>query len=323
MKKTKKKVVVIGGGTGSATMLRGLKLIEDIELSVIVTVADDGGSTGRLRTRYNLPAMGDIRNVMIALAEDEGLLKGLMEYRFEKGVSIDGQLDVSGHNLGNLILVALTHQQGSLMEAISIISSVLKVKGQVVPSSNQFITLFARMMDGTIVKGEDMIPKVQNRIKEVYYNQQVDANPLAVSEIRKADYVILGIGSLYTSILPNIIIPEIRDAINETEAKIIYYCNAMTQPGETDEYDMEAHVEALLNHGVNAIDAVVFANDVVPENIIQIYNDTGSIPVVISNPEQSYPVYKEQVMSYAKGQARHSPRLVRDSFERLRKEYES
>jgi len=321
-KMTKKKVVVIGGGTGSATMLRGLKLIDDIELTVIVTVADDGGSTGRLRSRYNLPAMGDIRNVMVAMAEDEGLLKGLMEYRFEKGINLDGQLDVSGHNLGNLILVALTHQQGSLMEAISLASNILKVKGHIVPSSSQFITLFARMIDGTIVKGEDMIPKVHNRIKEVYYNQQVDANPAAVRAILKADYVILGIGSLYTSILPNMIIPQIKEAFNTTKAKRLYYCNAMTQPGETDEYDMEAHVQALVDHGIEGLEGVVFADDVVPESILKTYQETGSVPVVVSAKQHPYPVYRDFLMSYAKNQARHNPLLVRDSFQKLRKEFE-
>ncbi len=320
---TKKKVVVIGGGNGSATILRGLKLIPDIEVTVIVTVADDGGSTGRLRSRYNLPAMGDIRNVMIAMAEDEGLLKGLMEYRFEEGINIDNQLDVSGHNLGNLILVALTHQQGSLLEAISIAAHVLKVKGQIVPSSTQLLTLFARMMDGTIVQGEDRIPKVHNRIKEVYYNQQVEANPQAVSAIMEADYVVLGIGSLYTSILPNVIIPKIRQALNDTEAKLIYYCNAMTQPGETDEYYMEDHVTALYDHGIEHIDGVVYAMDSIPSSVLENYQSTGSIPVKLKEEKHEYPIYKHRLMSYKNNQARHDPRLIKDSFEWLRKELES
>lgn len=319
----KKKVVVIGGGNGSATILRGLKLMTDIDLTVIVTVADDGGSTGRLRSRYNLPAMGDIRNVMIALAEDEGLLKGLMEYRFAQGSTLDGQLDVSGHNLGNLILVALTHQQGSLLEAISIAANVLKVKGQIVPSSTQLLTLYARMMDGTIVQGEDRIPKVQNRIKEVYYNQQVQANPQAVSAILNADYIILGIGSLYTSILPNLIIPEITQALKETPAKTIYYCNAMTQPGETDDYDLEHHVQALFDHGVTRLDGVVFACDIVPDTIIKTYKDTGSIPVKMNTIDHEYRIFEQRLMSYSRNQARHDPRLIKESFELLRKEFET
>jgi uncharacterized cofD-like protein len=151
----KKKVVVIGGGTGQATLLRGLKLINNIHLTAIVTVADDGGSTGRLRRAFHIPAMGDIRNVMISMAESETMLSKLMDYRFEG----TPENEIYGHNLGNLILTALTDRSGNFMEAITTISKVLNVKGDIVPSSLQVITLFAEMMDGTIVRGESNIPQ--------------------------------------------------------------------------------------------------------------------------------------------------------------------
>ena len=164
----KKRVVVLGGGTGQAVMLRGLKQIEDIELTAIVTVADDGGSTGRLRRSFHIPAMGDLRNVMIAMAESESLLGNLMNYRFDD--TIEGSNELSGHNLGNLILTALTQTSGSFMEAITQISNVLNVKGDILPSTSQIITLYAEMEDGTIVRGESNIPKVRNRIKRVFYD---------------------------------------------------------------------------------------------------------------------------------------------------------
>ena len=201
-----KNVVIIGGGHGQSAICRGIKNIENLKISAIVTVADDGGSTGRLRKRFHIPAMGDIRNVMIALAESESLMGNLMDYRFE---DTDGdESDVGGHNLGNLILTALTQQCGSFMEAVQTIGKVLNVKGNIIPATTQVITLYAMMDDGVIVKGEANIPARHNRIRKVFYQEPVHAVPEAVAALKNADLIIYGIGSVYTSILPNIIIDE-------------------------------------------------------------------------------------------------------------------
>lgn len=203
-----KKVVVIGGGHGQSVILRGLKQIEDIEISAIVTVADDGGSTGRLRKQFHIPAMGDIRNVMCALAEEETLFSHLMNYRF------DGKEgDLGGHNLGNLILTALTEEKGDFMEAIKMISHFLNVKGEIIPATTQVITLFAKMEEGTIIRGEDNIPNFDNRISEIFYDEEVKATPEALNVLKEADYIVIGIGSLYTSVIPNLIIEGFSDAI--------------------------------------------------------------------------------------------------------------
>lgn len=278
-----KKVVVIGGGTGQSTILRGIKQIEDIELSAIVTVADDGGSTGRLRKAFHIPAMGDIRNVMCALAEEETLFSQLMEYRFV------GSEDIGGHNLGNVILTALTEQTGSFMEAITEISKILNVKGTIIPSTTQVITLFARMEDGTIVRGESNIPNFNNRISEVFYEEKVQASEEAIQAIENADMILIGIGSLYTSIIPNLIIDGIASAIKKSKAKKYYLCNAMTQPGETDYFTLEEHVEALEKHTYKGIiDAVIYNNDKISEEKRIRYQIEGSLPVVIAKAEHDY-----------------------------------
>ena len=231
-----KNVVIIGGGTGLSVMLRGMKTIPGVELSAIVTVADDGGSTGRLRDSYQIPAMGDIRNVMCAMAEEESIFTELMNYRF-KGVG-----DIGGHNLGNLLLLALSETTGSFMEAIRTFSRVLKVRGKILPSTLEVVTLYAVMEDGTIVRGEKNIPKFRNHIDRVFYQRHIRATEEALQAIRSADLIIYGIGSLYTSIMPNLIIDEIRNELIANPCRKVYFCNAMSQPGETDGYSVEDHV---------------------------------------------------------------------------------
>ena len=164
-------VVVIGGGHGQAQICRGIKNIADTHISAIVTVADDGGSTGRLRRQFNIPAMGDIRNVMLALADHESIMSSLMNYRFDDPKGTES--DVAGHNLGNLILTALTQQSGSFFDAVKIIDDVLNVRGEIIPSTTQVITLYARMEDGVIVAGEANIPHIDNHIERVFYTEDV------------------------------------------------------------------------------------------------------------------------------------------------------
>ena len=310
-----KKVVVIGGGTGSSVILRGFKLLTNIKLTAIVTVADDGGSTGRLRKQYQIPAMGDIRNVMVALAESESLLGPLMDYRFE------GDNDVGGHNLGNLMLTALTQTTGNFMEAIQKLCKVLKVKGSIIPSTTQIVTLIAKMDDGTIVRGESNIPKMLNRISTVFYQEEVTASKEAIKAIQEADYIVYGVGSLYTSIIPNLIIPEIRKAIIQSKAKKIYFCNAMSQPGETDGYTLEDHVDAIIKHASNrAIDLVVAYNDVLFEDTLQRYYQKGSMPILIANQKHDYQLIKKELLKFDDGFIRHDSLKLKEAFEDIMNE---
>ena len=303
-----KKVVVMGGGTGQATLLRGLKLLQDIHLTAIVTVADDGGSTGRLRRAFHIPAMGDIRNVMISMAESETMLSTLMEYRFEGSP----ENEIYGHNLGNLILTALTDRSGNFMEAITAISKVLNVKGDIIPSTLQVITLFAEMVDGTIVRGESNIPKNGNRINRVFYQEKVRASRQAIEAIKSADLIIYGVGSLYTSICPNLIIEDLADALKVAKAKKIYVCNAMTQPGETDDYSMEDHVDAIVRHCGVKVDLVVKANDSLPPEVVERYKIMGSMNVEMAHKEHSYPVMLSSLLDFSDGLVRHDPLRVKD-----------
>ena len=309
---TRKKVVVIGGGHGQSAILRGIKKIEEIDITAIVTVADDGGSTGRLRRHFHIPAMGDIRNVLISLGESETLLATLMDYRFES--SGDTDEDVMGHNLGNLILTAMTQSCGSFMESITTLCKVLNVRGDIIPATSQVITLFARMQDGTIVRGESNIPNISNRIREVFYEEKVSATPAAIEAILNADVVVLGIGSVYTSILPNLIIPEIKEALEKSKAKVVYYCNAMTQPGETDGYSLEDHVEAFRHHGSD-VNMVVMADDEIPDEILQRYHDEGSIEVKMKENDHDYEIMRCSLLDFSRSLVRHDSDKIRESLD--------
>ena len=309
-----KNVVVIGGGHGQSQICRSIKNIEGIRISAIVTVADDGGSTGRLRRQFSIPAMGDIRNVMISLAESETTMSELMDYRFDDP---DGtEVDIHGHNLGNLILTAMTQLSGSFLDAIQTVGQVLNVKGRIIPATLQVITLYALMKDGVIVKGEANIPTVHNHISKVFYDCEVTATPAAVEAIKEADLIIYGIGSVYTSLIPNVIIPEISQALHETKAKRVYFANAMTQPGETDGYSVEDNVQALLDHGA-PVDLVVVANDELPKQNVRNYFNQNSMPVVLEEDEHSYEVMETSLLNFENGLVRHDAAKIRETVEEL------
>lgn len=309
-----KRIVVIGGGHGQAQICRGIKSIPNTHISAIVTVADDGGSTGRLRRQFNIPAMGDIRNVMIALASQETLFSSLMDYRFDDPSG--KEKDVAGHNLGNLILTALTDQSGSFFEAVKMLDDVLNVKGEIIPATTQVITLFARMHDGVIVKGEENIPHLDNKITRVFYEEEVHATPDAIRAITEADLIIYGIGSVYTSILPNVIIPEISNALQDTRARRVYFCNAMTQPGETDGYSVEDHVRALIQHGA-MVDEVLVASDALPLENVERYKAQGSTPVFLSQDEHEYTVLRKELLTFENGQIKHDAQKIHTAVTEL------
>lgn len=260
-----KKVVVIGGGTGQSTLLRGLKLFP-IEISAVVSVCDDGKSTGRLRKEFDTFAVGDIRQVIIALSETEPLFEELLNYRFNT------TSDLNDHAVGNLLLTALCNIAGNMQEGIEKIGKVLKLKGKVLPFTLESPTLIAKMKDGSIVVGEHNITASEKKVDRVYYEKKIKVNPSVIKEIQEADLILLSMGSLYTSIIPNLLNEELIQTIDNSQAKIMYICNMMTQPGETDDFKASDHIKVLNNYlGKKKISVVIANNGPIPEEMIKKY----------------------------------------------------
>ncbi|WP_124728356.1 gluconeogenesis factor YvcK family protein [Staphylospora marina] len=269
------RVVCIGGGTGLSNILRGLKRLP-LDITAIVTVADDGGSSGRLRADLHMPPPGDIRNVLVALADTEPLLERVLQYRFTGGEGL------AGHTLGNLMLAAMTEITGDFTQAVKELSRVLAVRGRVLPASAEDVVLMAEMTDGTIVKGESRIPESGKRIRRVFLSPP-EPEPLeeALEAIREADGIIIGPGSLYTSILPNLLVKDMCEAIRTSPAQKIYVCNVMTQPGETDGFTASDHIRAIDEHvGDRMIDVAVINNEVPPLSVQKKYADKNQRMVV-------------------------------------------
>jgi uncharacterized cofD-like protein len=275
------KIVALGGGTGLSTLLRGLKEYSS-NITAIVTVADDGGSSGRLRREIGVLPPGDIRNCVAALADDEEkLLSELFQYRFESG---DG---LSGHSFGNLFLTAMTKLTGDLESAIAASAKVLAVRGQVLPATSSDVNLWAELTDGRIIEGESNIPHAGGKIAKVGCTPaNPPALPAAIKAIHEADYIILGPGSLYTSIIPNLLVPEIRDAIAQANVPRFYVCNVMTQPGETDDYTVADHIRAIDKAcGQRLFDAVVVNRQSPGERALIRYAQDNSHPVFVDREE--------------------------------------
>ena len=250
----KKKVVVLGGGTGSSTLVRGLKEFP-VDLTAIVSVCDDGSSTGVLREEFGIPAVGDIRRVLVALSETEPLVMELFNYRFHT------KSDLDGHTVGNLLLTASSEITGNLSDGIEALSKVFNLKGKVVPLTEDNVVLMGEMEDGSIVEGEHKITASKNQIKRVYYKEEPVPTKQAVKAIEEAELIVLSMGSLFTSIIPNLICDEIRHAIDRSSGKVMYVCNMVTQPGETEKFKVSDHVRLLNQYlGNHKID-VVIAND--------------------------------------------------------------
>lgn len=248
-----------------STLLRGLKQFP-LDISAIVSVSDDGRSTGRLRQEFNTPAVGDIRQVLVALSETEPLVKKLMNYRFET------TSDLNGHTVGNLILTAVTNITGNLSNGIESLSKVFNLKGKVIPLTEDNITLSAIMTDGSIVEGEHNITQSNKIIERVYYKEKPIVTPEAIEAIRTADLIILSMGSLYTSIIPNLLCHDLVSAINKSSAKIMYVCNMMTQPGETDNFNVSDHIKTLNRYlGKRKVDVVIANNGEIRQDLINKY----------------------------------------------------
>lgn len=287
------RIVALGGGTGLSTLLRGLK--EHVvrrpdelataerpisDLAAIVTVTDDGGSSGRLRRENRILPPGDIRNCMVALSKDEALLGRLFQYRFHAGHGL------KGHNFGNLFLTALTHVTGDFIEAIRVTSKVLAIRGRIFPSTLSNVHLVAKLENGSVVHGETRISASHVPIQRIGLSpSRVRPLPAAIEAIDQADLILMGPGSLYTSVLPNLLIPEIAAAIARSKAPRVYIANLMTQPGETTGYGLADHVCAIQKHVPRrVIDCVLANRQAISPEVMRRYRAEGAEPVVVDLP---------------------------------------
>ena len=273
------KLAVLGGGTGLSQLLRGLKKLP-FDISAIVSVCDDGSSTGRLREEFHTPAVGDIRKVLISLSENEEQIKKLFDYRFNTSSDLDG------HALGNLLLTGASSVTGSVSEGIELVNSLLKLQGKVIPLTEDDVTLMGKMKSGKVVMGEHLITEYDDKIDSVYYKEPPTINEDVLKAIRKADAIVLSMGSLFTSIIPNLLCREVRDEIDKSKAKIIYVCNIMTQPGETDDFKVSDHVKLLNSYlGKRKVEAVILNNGKIDTDIIKNYETSEQKDLVLVDYE--------------------------------------
>jgi len=275
-----KKITILGGGTGMSQLLKGLKQFP-FDISAIVAVSDDGASTGRLRKEFNIPAIGDLRKVLVALSEKEVIAEKLLGYRFKTSSDLDG------HAVGNLLLAALTDIDGSLSGGIADLDDVLKLKGKVIPLTEDNATLMGEMEDGKIVRGEHNITEDPRMIKDVFYEKNPEVCSEALLAIKNADLIVLSVGSLYTSIIPNLICDSVKEEIDKSKAKILYVCNVMTQPGETDELTASGHLKILNRYlGKRKVDAIVVNTAKIDKDAIEKYRTTEQKELVVVDTDE-------------------------------------
>jgi len=297
------KIVAIGGGTGLSTLLRGVK-VYSANITAIVTVADDGGSSGRLRREQGMLPPGDIRNCLAALADEEKLLTELFQYRFHTGEGL------SGHSFGNLFLSAMNNITGDLEQAIAASSKVLAVRGRVLPATLTDVNLWAEMEDGRIIAGESQISEAGGKIIHIGCRpENPPALPAVLSAIEDADLILIGPGSLYTSIIPNLLVPEIREALAKVNVPRLYICNIMTQPGETDGYTVSDHIDAIdAVSEIPLFDAVLAQGRSPTAESLQRYAEEQSHPVYVDREDiarLNRRLVLANIMDTSSGQIRH------------------
>ena len=300
----KKKVVILGGGTGLSFLLKGLKMYP-LDITAIVSVCDDGSSTGRLREEFNTPAVGDIRKVIVALSETEPLVEELLHYRFKTNS------DLNGHAVGNLLLTAMANITGNMSDGIESLGKVLNLKGKVVPLTEDNVTLVGNMEDGSIVEGEHHITQCEKKIVSVSYKEKPVVTEEALRAIRDADSIILSMGSLFTSIIPNLICEEIIEEIDKSKADITYVCNIMTQPGETDDFTVSDHIKLLNSYlGKKKISKVIVNNDELDKEIVKKYETLEEKDQVIFDREElekmNVKIIEDDLIKYENQVIRHN-----------------
>lgn len=299
------KIVVIGGGSGISVVLRGLKYLP-VDLTAIVTVADDGGSSGFLRKEFDMPAPGDLRNVMVALSNVEPLTEEVFQYRFKEDSFI------GGHPLGNLLIIAMKELTGDIRTAVDRLRKLFNIKGKILPATTEKVILMAEKENGKIVEGESHIPVIGEKIKRVYYKDEVEAPEGNLKALEEADLIIFGIGSLYTSIIPNLLLKGIKESLKKSKAKKIYICNAMQQPGETEGYTVSDHIKAINdNIGEGVIDSVIVDPRDIPQDILVRYKSMNSDKVELDREkikEYNVNLIERDILEIdPKGMVRHHP----------------
>lgn len=300
---TRKKIVVFGGGTGASNVLNGLKHFP-VDITAIITVSDNGRSTGRLRKEFTTPAVGDIRHVLSNLSTLPDEVKNIMEYRMST------YSDLNGHSMGNLILTSYFKQTGNLKKSIEYMSRLLKIEHTVLPLSEDYLTLMGETDDGEIIEGEEEITYAKKHYKRLFYKEEFHVLPEVLKSIEEADLIILSMGSLITSILPHLICPDVANAINKAKAKVIYVCNAMTQPGETDNFGVSDHVNVLESYiGKDRMDAVIVSNNVMPQELLDKYSTQEQKDQVIIDYDNiakaRYELIESDLLTTADGTIKH------------------
>ena len=299
----RKKVVVFGGGTGASNVLRGLKHFP-VDITAIITVSDNGRSTGRLRKEFSTPAVGDIRHVLSNLSTLPEEVKDIMEYRMST------YSDLNGHSMGNLILTSYFKETGNLKKSIEYMSKLLRIEHTVLPLSEDYLTLMGETDDGEIIEGEEEITYAKKHYKRIFYKEDFQVLPEVLKSIEEAHLIILSMGSLYTSILPHLICPDVANAINKAKARVVYVCNAMTQPGETDNFGVSDHVNVLEKYiGKDRIDAVVVSNNVMPKELLEKYSTEEQKDQVVIDYDNirkaRYELIESDLLTTADGTIKH------------------
>ena len=288
---------------GTSSILRGLKYFP-IDITAVITVSDNGRSTGRLRKEFSTPAVGDIRHVLSNLSTLPGEIKDIMEYR------LSTYSDLNGHPLGNLILTALLKETNSFKTSIEYLSKLLHVEHTVLPLSEDCLTLMGETTDGDIIEGEENITKANKEYSRIFYKENPHVFPEVFDKIKEADLILISMGSLYTSVMPHLICPDVVNAIKSSPAKVMYICNAMTQPGETDNFTVNNHVQTLEKYlGKNTIDAVIATNTVINDELLDKYaNEEQKDPVKIDYEnivKENYELLEGNLLTTVDGTIRH------------------
>lgn len=299
----RKKIVLLGGGTGTSTILRGLKYFP-VDITAVISVSDNGSSTGRLRREFSTPPVGDIRHVLSNLSTLPSEIKDIMEYRMST------YSDLNGHAMGNLILTAFYKKTGSLKTSIEYFSKLLRVEHTVLPLSEDPLTLMGETIDGEIIEGEEEITHANKQYKRIFYKDDPVIFPKVFDAIADADLIILSMGSLYTSILPHLICKDVANSINKSQAKVMYVCNAMTQPGETDNFGVSDHVKTLEKYlGENTIDSVIVSNTVLPQEILDKYSreeEKDFVKIDYENiSKANYEILEDDLLTTEDGTIKH------------------
>lgn len=313
------RIVAIGGGTGLSVLLHGLKEYTS-NISAVVTVADDGGSSGRIRQEFDILPPGDIRNCLVALADAPSLMQDLFQFRFDSNSAL------TGHSFGNLFITVMTKLTGDFEKAVKESSKVLAIRGQVIPSTLHKVSLVAQYGDGSTMEGEAAIPQKKRPIAHVYLKPaEATATPEALKAIADAQAIILGPGSLYTSVIPNLLIKEIRDAIVASPALKIYICNVMTQPGETEGYSAYDHIRAITDHSSQKIiDYCMVNSTLISRDMLERYRQDNSFPVNVDLEEIRHAGYRviETDIINPKDYVRHdSGKLARNIIDLIQENY--